>query len=103
MRKARRVQIVRMKYGPLFRIRRVKHSTHKISDEAHFTKQRRRGQKKKYQRHRKCPGRNLSSLDQDQFTGHGLGHIFQPKDSGSMVLHFTENYNLKNKKYNSTQ
>lgn len=39
MRKAWRVQIVRMKYGPLFRIRRVNHSNHKILAEAHFTKQ----------------------------------------------------------------
>lgn len=42
----------------------------------------------------KCPGWNLSSLDQDKFTGEALGHIFQPKDSGSMLLDFTENYNF---------
>lgn len=39
MRKAWRGQIVRMKYGPLFRIRRVLPTQIIIPDEAHLTKQ----------------------------------------------------------------
>lgn len=49
MRKAWRVQIVRMKYGPLFRIRRVNYSDHKTPAEAYFTKQ--RGAKCKEEKH----------------------------------------------------